>query len=79
MAVDEKSHRRLQQRGSRRHDRHDQAELGEGDVESLLPGNEQRRQAKLIEMRQEMAGAEHQIDPSVAMKGEPRKHLGMVL
>ena len=79
VAVNEKPHRRLQQRRSGRHDCHDQAELGKGDVEGLLPGDEHRRQAELIEVRQEVAGAEQQIDPGVATEGEQVGHCRMLL
>ena len=76
--VDEKPHRGLHNRRGRRHHRHDQTELGKGDIESLLPGDEQRRQAELVEMRQEVARAEQQIDPGVAAKGEQLWHRRML-
>ena len=57
-AVDQEPDRRLQHRRGPGHQHHAQTELGETDVELALPHQEQRRQAELIEVRQEVSGAD---------------------
>ena len=79
VAVDEEPHRRLQHGGRGRHHRHRQAELGKRHVKGLLPGDKHRRQAELIIMRQEMAGAEQRVDPCVAAKCWKFEHSPMLL
>jgi hypothetical protein len=74
IAVDAEPHRRLQQGRGRRHHRHRQTEFGERDVETLLPGYEDRRQAKLIVLRQEMASAEQHIDLGITVKCQKFEH-----
>jgi hypothetical protein len=53
--------------------------IGERHIERLLPGDEQRRQTELIEMRQKVPGAEQRVDPSIATEGEPKRHPPMLL
>ena len=52
---------------------------GERYIERLLPGDKQRREAQLIEMRQKVPGAEQHIDPGIAPEGEPVCHPAMLL
>jgi hypothetical protein len=79
VAVDEKPHRRLHHRRRARHDRHRQPQFGERDIESPLPGDEQRRQTELVEMRQKVPGAEQRVDPSIATESQPIRHPPMLL
>ena len=61
VAVDQESDGRLQHGRGSRHQHDAQTELGKADVELTLPHQEQWRQAELVEMRQEMSGADQQI------------------
>ena len=69
IAIHQKTHRRLQQRGRPGHQRDREAEFGEAHLECRLPGQEQRRQAQCVKVREEVAVAEQQIDTCGAAQG----------
>jgi hypothetical protein len=58
VAIDQESDRGLQHGRGPGHQDDGQTQLGKADIELTLPHQEQRRQAELIEMRQEMPGAD---------------------
>jgi hypothetical protein len=62
VAVDQEADRGLQERGGSRHQHDGQAKFGEADVEGALPGEEHRRQAEDVEVRQEVSVADQDID-----------------
>ena len=66
MAIDEEADRGLQDGCGAGHQCDRQAELGEADIERVLPDHEHRRQAEDIEVREKMAVANEDIDTGVA-------------
>ena len=66
VAVDEEADWGLQDGRGAGHQCDRQPELGEAHVECVLPDHEHRRQAKYIEVREEMAVANENIDTGVA-------------
>ena len=79
VAVDQESDGRLQHGRGSRHQHDAQTELGKADVELTLPHQKQWRQAELVEMRQEMSGADQQIYACVSSDHQPSLHGAAVL